>query len=459
MPFVPVVSFWSTRDSISLADIREVLARGTLPGFGGGGRTAVPAEDADALAATLGIEIGPLVVEVTTDELRANARAGGMSFMRVTDVDQSVHALAIDDVSLFGNERVTDLAEWPLRAPVESGELWDPSATWTLVAGGDVMLDRGVAKVVRIDGLGGDYLFDGGTARVTGTTCCSDEGFEYPTTERTGNGGLVRRLFGEADVAIANLESAVLVDAPYHPTGYTFTADASLLDSIDAAGFDFMSLANNHIRNAGELGIRTAMEELDRRGIAHSGAGLDQEAGEAGYVEVGDLRVAFIGCDAIRPDWTARDDRVGTLNCKNSDVARRIRAVRATADVVIVFPHWGLEYRQRLLDHQRPLAAEWMEAGADMIIGAHTHVAGGMEEVDGNVVFYAIGNLIFDLDRRQSTMMGVIPEMTFSGTELVQIVLHPTLIIDAQPNLVAPDEGGQFVLDQMRESSEGLLGY
>jgi len=124
---------------------------------------------------------------------------------------------------------------------------------------------------------------------------------------------------------------------------------------------------------------------------------------------------------------------------------------------VIVFPHWGLEYRQILLDHQPVLAAEWIAAGADMVIGTHTHVAGAIEEIDGKVVFYALGNLIFDMDFRQSTMMGVVPEMTFSGRELVQIKLHATLIIDAQPNLVFPEDGGQFVFDQMRESSEGLI--
>lgn len=100
-----------------------------------------------------------------------------------------------------------------------------------------------------------------------------------------------------------------------------------------------------------------------------------------------------------------------------------------------------------------------MAAGADMVIGTHTHVAGAMENIDGRVVFYSLGNLIFDMDFRQSTMMGVLPEMTFSGRELVQIQLHATLIIDAQPNLVAAEDGGQFVFDQMREASEGLPDY
>ena len=55
----------------------------------------------------------------------------------------------------------------------------------------------------------------------------------------------------------------MLVNAPYHSKGFTFTADASLLDAVDRAGFDFMSLANNHVRNGGPRGIRTAAEQLD----------------------------------------------------------------------------------------------------------------------------------------------------------------------------------------------------
>ena len=452
MPFVPVVDFWSTETSISMDDLRAAASGGSASYA----RVVVSAQDADALEVLLGtrgLDAG------TVADVEAAVKEGDLGLLRATDVSPRVHALAIDGLSLFGNDRVDDIAAWPLRAAVKSGQPWDQSATWTLVAGGDIMLDRGVAKVVRIDGLGGDYLFDGGTGRVTGIRCCSDNGYEYPTTERTGNRGLVRELFSNADLAIANLESAVLVDAPYHPYGFTFTADAALLDSVDAAGFDYLSLANNHIRNAGERGILTAAEELDKRGIAHSGAGSVEDAGKPGYVEAGGLRVAIIGCDAIRPDWLAETGRVGTFNCKKSDVAGRIREVRPTADLVIVFPHWGLEYRQILLDHQPVLAAEWIAAGADMVIGTHTHVAGAIVEIDGKVVFYALGNLIFDMDFRQSTMMGVVPEMTFSGHELVQIKLYATLIIDAQPNLVSPEDGGQFVFDQMRESSEGLLGY
>lgn len=407
-------------------------------------------------------QLGGDAVEGVADmaALEASVKDGALGVMRASEVSQRVHALAIDGVSLFGNHRVATVGDWPLTLAVESDVGWDQSSLWTLVAAGDVMMDQGVALAVKNQGGNGDYLFDGGTARVTAIRCCSFLGYDYPLTERTGNRGALRDLLSSADMSMANLESAVLVDAPYHPVGFTFTADASLLDSVDGAGLDFMSLANNHVKNAGPPGILTAIEQLDMRGIAHSGAGEGADASQPGRLEVNGVRVAIISCEAIRPGWEATPGKVGVFNCKHSDVAGRIRDGRSTADVVIVFPHWGLEYKPKPVEYQRELAADWIAAGADMVIGAHSHIAGGMEDIDGHVVFYSLGNLIFDQDFRQSTMEGVIPEMTWSGDQLLQIDLHPTLIIDSQPNLiVSASDGGQFVFDQMQEGSEGLLGY
>jgi len=452
MPFVPVTSFWSTDNGISMDDLRAA-ATGQSSTYS---RLIVPTADVQAVREALGgtPETG------STEEIEAAVRDGALGLLRASDVSQRVHALALDGASLFGVERVRSAAEWPLTLNVTAQAAWEASNLWTLVAGGDVMMDRGVAKIVNIDGAGGDYLFDGGTAKITRLKCCSYYGMKYPVTQRTGNKGAVRDLFQNADMAIANLESAVLVDAPYHPLGFTFTADSTLLDAVDRAGFDYMSVANNHVRNAGSRGILTAARELDARGIAHAGSGRGDDAAKPGYVDLPNgLRVAVVSCDAIIPSWTATPEKVGTFNCKRSDVAGRIREIRDTADVVIVYPHWGREYKPTPVPYQRKLAQDWIDAGADLIVGAHSHIAGGMGDIGGHTVFYSIGNLIFDQDWSQPTMMGVIPEMTFDGTRLVQIDLHPTLIVDGQPNFVAPNDGGQFVIDQMRGGSEGLLPY
>ena len=115
------------------------------------------------------------------------------------------------------------------------------------------------------------------------------------------------------------------------------------------------------------------------------------------------------------------------MSCNDGSVARVIRETRPNADVVIVFPHWGVEYYPKPRTYQREQAAQWMEAGADLVIGAHSHFPGGMEDIDGNLVMYSMGNFIFDQDFRQATMMGLVPEMTFNGSELKQVWLHTTL--------------------------------
>jgi poly-gamma-glutamate synthesis protein (capsule biosynthesis protein) len=373
-----------------------------------------------------------------------------------------VHALAIGGAALFGNDRVATVSVWPLVAQVASDTSWDQAASWTLVAAGDIMGDRGVAKQWRpsLGGKGGDYLFSGGTSRTNGTKCCSGFGLPIWKTQRTGNAGALRNLVSGADVAAANLETAVLVNAPFHKAGLKFTTDAALMDSIDKAGFDFLSLGNNHIRNGGDKGVLTAVSELDARGIEHSGAGRAGEADDPGIFEINGVRVAIIGCDAIRPGWAAGANRaVGTNNCKNSGIAGQIRDQRPNVDVLIVFPHWGKEYTPKPVLYQRQLAAQWVAAGADLVIGAHSHVAGGIQEIDDHLAFYSMGNLIFDQSWSQATMVGVIPELTFNGNRLVQVSLHPTLIIDSQPNLLAPADGGQYVLDQMKLGSAGLLDF
>ena len=379
IPFVPVVGFWSTEHSISTSELRE-LASGNSARYS---RLVTTSGDESHVRTLLGAD----VESVPAAEIGSVLKEGGLAIVRATEVTPTVHALAVDGVSLFGNNRVNNVSEWPLHAVVPSSVMWDQSAPWTWVAAGDVMMDRGVALAVREHGGDGDYLFDGGTARITGIRCCSFFGFDVPRTLRTGNSGAVRDLFSSADVATANLESAVLVNAPYHPRGFTFTADASLLDAVDRAGFDFISLGNNHVRNAGPRGIRTAAEPLELRGIAHSGAGSGDDAGQAGFLDVNGVRVAIIGCDAIIGGWTAGPDTVGTFNCRHSDVAGQISEVRPDADVVVVYPHWGREYRPEPVDYQRRMAQLWFDAGADLVIGAHSHIAGAVEDMDGHLVF------------------------------------------------------------------------
>jgi poly-gamma-glutamate synthesis protein (capsule biosynthesis protein) len=135
-------------------------------------------------------------------------------------------------------------------------------------------------------------------------------------------------------------------------------------------------------------------------------------------------------------------------------------ARKAGADVVIVFPHWGVEYRGQPFERQQKLARDILDAGADMIIGNHAHYAAAMEVYKGKPIWYALGNFVFDQDWSEFTMEGITLELTFHGAELRQVRMRPHIILDkAQPNFLDPAGDGRVVMGQVFDASRGLLPY
>jgi poly-gamma-glutamate synthesis protein (capsule biosynthesis protein) len=453
MPFVPVVSFWSTRESVSLSE---------LEGSASSGGVRVTADD----AAALGWSVPASAIAASADEIKVAVREDGvMGILRATDVDQSVRALGIGDVNLFGNDRIQDVSQWPLVANVQSSEAWDQSASWTLVAVGDMHFDRLVRKSIEASG-SRSYPFDGGTAEVSGLRCCSYFNYQYPIIRRTGNQGAMRALIGGADLAIGNLETGVLEDAVHHadPFSFTFHTDASWMQDLASFGFDMLSTANNHSNDAGQRGMRTAIDAIAAAGMQPAGSGFGEDVFAPAFLEANGTTVAIIACTGVRGDNTVQPDpdSVLAMSCNDGNVARVIRETRDSADVVMVYPHWGREYMASVPPRadQREQAAQWVAAGADLVVGHHSHFPGGIQDIDGKLVMYSLGNFIFDQDFRQATMMGLVPEMTFNGSDLKQVWIHTTLIFDnAQPNLADPNGDGQFAFDLVREGSRGLLDY
>ena len=135
-------------------------------------------------------------------------------------------------------------------------------------------------------------------------------------------------------------------------------------------------------------------------------------------------------------------------------------ARKAGADIVIVFPHWGIEYRATPTAAQKRLAHAAIDAGADLVIGNHPHWAEAMEVYKGKPIWYALGNFVFDQTWSEPTMEGITLELTFNGTKLVQVRMRPHLILDrAQPNFMNPATDGKVVMSQVFNASKGLLGW
>ena len=127
---------------------------------------------------------------------------------------------------------------------------------------------------------------------------------------------------------------------------------------------------------------------------------------------------------------------------------------------MIVFPHWGIEYRNKPFEAQQQLARSIIDAGADMIIGNHAHWIGAVEVYKGKPIWYALGNFVFDQTWSEPTMEGVTLELTFQGKELRQIRMRPHVILDkAQPNFLDLAGDGRVVMGQMFDASKGLLPY
>ena len=467
LPIVPVTSFRSTAIATTRSEVMAVLA-GTSSRYLA---LELVAGDADAILAALGATRPPdssrLVLADGAAALAADLATTRerLAFERADDVGPQVRALAWGGDALFGIGRVMSLSDWPLSASlsVPPPDLaFDPATTWTLFAGGDILLDRGVYQTVKLRGRGVDFPFDGGTAEITGRYCCSTFGWELPRTQRAGDAGAVRSLIEGADLAIANFENPAPDQPRYHPSGTTFSADPALIAGLASAGIDYVSLANNHIRDTGGRGILETIANLKHDGIASSGSGKNLAAArKPGLFTLRGTTVAILAYDAIAAGYHATATRIGSAPLVASYVRQDVRAARAAgADVVIVFPHWGTEYQSKPFEAQQKLARTIIDSGADMVIGNHAHWAAAMEIYRGKPIWYALGNFVFDQTWSEPTMEGITLELTFRGPALAQVRIRPHIILDkAQPNFLDPAGDGRIVMGQVYMASKGLLPW
>jgi hypothetical protein len=467
---VPVTHFRSPATATNRGELAKIV-EGTSGRYDA---ITLVDDEADAILAAIGIErpadparlvLAKDAATLTRDLAKDRKRLG---FIRADDVTPAVRALAWGDRSLFGVDRIKDPADWRLNAQLAPRDdtavapAFDTATTWTLFAGGDILLDRGVYQTLIVNGRGEDFPFDGGTAEITGRTCCSSFGWEIPQTRRTGGAGAVREVIEGADLAMANFENPAPNRSTFHTSGTVFTADASLIDGLADAGIDYVSLANNHIGDAGDNGILQTIANVKKRGLKSSGAGKDLAAARKPAIfDVNGTRVAILAYDAIAPSYHAAKGEPGSSKLTIKAVEAGVKAARKSgADVVIVFPHWGVEYRYSPFENQQKLAHQILDAGADMIIGNHAHYAAAIEIYKGKPIWYALGNFVFDQTWSEPTMEGITLELTFQGAELRQIRMWPHIILDkAQPNFLDPAKDGRFVLGPIYDASRGLLPY
>jgi poly-gamma-glutamate capsule biosynthesis protein CapA/YwtB (metallophosphatase superfamily) len=277
---------------------------------------------------------------------------------------------------------------------------------------------------------------------------------------------MAKRLAG-ADITVGNLEST-LSDAgspTQDPVGDSFHADPGVRAELRAAGFDAISLANNHTGDFGDRALLDTVRLLREGRLPAFGAGRDlAEAAEPLVVERHGIRFGFTGFNTIGETPEAGPGQPGALSVSmpprtapfdRAELDRVLSGVRRLArrvDVVTVLPHWGTQYTHRPEPIQGAVARALVRAGADLVVGGHPHWVQGASQVGDALVVNSLGNFVFDMDTPQ-TNEGLVLEATFWGDRLVAADFVPYRIgPDHAPRVVSYDDAAS-ILDPFWEFS------
>jgi poly-gamma-glutamate synthesis protein (capsule biosynthesis protein) len=217
-------------------------------------------------------------------------------------------------------------------------------------------------------------------------------------------------LLRAADLAIANLESAVSTRGTPAAKKYTFRGDPSAVPAVARAGIDVVSVANNHSLDFGAEAFLDTLRHVRRAGIATVGGGRDAAAARRpAIVTAGGLRIAILGYSDVRPlGFDATPSRPGTARADVGAIAADVRAARRRTDAVVVYFHWGTERARTPDARQRSFAAAALDGGATVVLGAHPHVLQPIERRGRRLVAWSLGNFVFGATSAGTGATGVL---------------------------------------------------
>jgi poly-gamma-glutamate synthesis protein (capsule biosynthesis protein) len=223
--------------------------------------------------------------------------------------------------------------------------------------------------------------------------------------------GEMLEVFGEADVRVVNLETAVTeVGDPWPAKGIHYRMHPENAGCLTAAGIDIAVAANNHVMDWSLPGLRRTLEVLGRARIRVAGAGVDHAAAwTPASVSTPEGRVLVVAAGSpssgIPPAWAAGDDRpgvalIGDLSERTVEaVAAQVRSHARPADTVVVSLHWGPNWGYRLPEDHRRFARGLIDrAGVHLVHGHSSHHPLGMEVYRGHLILYGCGDLLTDYE-------------------------------------------------------------
>ncbi len=271
----------------------------------------------------------------------------------------------------------------PQKGPaIVDSEPLRPKDSLSVLFVGDIMLDRSVAVHARE--VGDKKLFEG-----------------------------VKDLFAPSDVLVGNLEGTLTTNpsvAQKDNSILRFTFEPKYAQLLADLGFTAVSLANNHALDFGEFGYDDTLHYLNQVNIAAFGSPYN-DSHLAIKLVVNNKTLCLVGYHALFAPAYAK-------------VVEKIEEIRAQCEEIVVMTHWGEEYQHEPIEQQKNAAHAFVDAGADVIIGAHPHVVQPLEVYKGHAIFYSLGNFLFDQGWRPEVRRGFAVEVVFEK-EKTRFVLTP----------------------------------
>jgi poly-gamma-glutamate synthesis protein (capsule biosynthesis protein) len=264
-------------------------------------------------------------------------------------------------------------------------------------------------------GFGGDMMFD----RYIRTR--GDEiGFEellFP----------LKALFSNHDLVVVNLEgpitdfSSVSVGSQVlEPNNYIFTFPSVVAKTLKKIGVTHVSLGNNHILNFGNLGLSQTKQYLNDAGIKYFGEPFT----ETPHIKtLNGISIGFIAFNEFAPP-------------PKDIIVKALHDLEEIVDFIVVYSHWGYEYEHEPNIIQRQLAHEFIDAGADLVVGSHPHVIQSSEVYRDKHIYYSLGNLIFDQYWEESVRCGLFISVTINPKDFSYTTQETTVHLEKDGSTV-----------------------
>lgn len=278
----------------------------------------------------------------------------------------------------------------------------------TLVFVGDIMLNRGVEWMVKKEG---------------------NNDWRFPFLK-------IADEIKKADILFGNLEGPISDKGQKVGSIYSFRMDPKSIDGLLFAGFDILSVANNHMFDYSRVAMEDTFSRLKKAEIDYIGGGFNEiEAYTPKIKEINGTKIAFLAFTNLgSPYWETKEKRSGIAWLEKEKLEKSIKDAKKKSDIIIVSMHFGDEYKTSPTPEQKELARLAVDSGADLVVGHHPHIVQQLEKyTSGDIsresskykqgyIAYSLGNFIFDQNFSEETMEGLMLKVLVKDKKIQEVI-------------------------------------